>query len=103
MNESGAPILKKAQTRQNDASGKPIMRVKVHSPYKTYFDGDAYSLSGENVTGPFDILPRHHNFMALLLPCELIIRPVSGMDTRVRISGGLMHVKSDRVTIFLDI
>lgn len=88
-----------------DAKGKPVMRVKVYSPFKTYYDQDSYSLSGLNATGPFDILPHHHNFMTLLGACELVIRPIDGHpeEQRIRISGGLMHVKADKVTVFLDI
>ncbi len=103
MNESGVTVGKKVEERTVDDQGKPIMHIKVHSPFKTYFDGEAYSVSAENNTGPFDILPHHHRFMTLLNPCDLIIRPTHGEEERVRISGGLMHVKTDRVTIFLDI
>jgi F-type H+-transporting ATPase subunit epsilon len=87
------------------AASEQTMRIKVASPFKTYFDEAGYSISGQNETGPFDILPRHHNFMSLLQPGELIIRPVRGNEheQRIRISGGLMHVKADKVTVFLDI
>ncbi len=40
-----------------ESSGKPTMHVKIYSPYKVYFDQTAFSLSGVNSTGPFDILP----------------------------------------------
>ena len=88
-----------------DTQGKPIMRVKVYSPFKTYYDEDSFSISAANATGPFDILPHHHNFMTLLEPCVLVVRPVEGQtrEQKIRISGGLMHVKADRVTVFLDI
>jgi F0F1-type ATP synthase epsilon subunit len=87
------------------ANGKPYMHIKVYSPFKTYFNEDGYSLTGENATGPFDVLPHHHNFMTLLGACELIIKPVNTPpeEQRIRISGGLMHVKADQVTVFLDI
>lgn len=88
-----------------DAKAAPAadeMHIKVYSPFKVYFDDKGDSISGENATGPFDILPRHHNFMTLLNPCELVIRDKRG-EQRIRISGGLMHVKADRVTVFLDI
>jgi F0F1-type ATP synthase epsilon subunit len=84
-------------------SGKPTMHIKVYSPFRTYYDQDSYSISGLNRTGPFDILPHHHNFMSLLEACELQIRPLTGPDQRIRISGGLMNVKADQVTVFLDI
>ena len=103
MNESGQTVADKADERVVDDAGKPIARIKVHSPYKTYFDGEAYSISAENATGPFDILPHHHNFITLLSPCVVTVRPVRGNDQTIRISGGLMHVKSDRIVIFLDV
>jgi len=43
--------------------GKPAMFLKVYAPFKVYFEGDAYSISATNETGPFDILPKHHNFL----------------------------------------
>lgn len=88
-------------------AASPTMHIKVHSPFKVYFDEDGYSISAVNATGPFDILPHHHNFLTLLTACELAIHPVLvGNDEeirKIRISGGLMHVKADRVTVFLDI
>lgn len=84
-------------------STKQGMRVHVHSPFRNYYDGIAYSLSAENATGPFDILPHHHNFISLLLPCDIVIRTVTEGDRRIRISGGIIHVKADQVIVFLDV
>ena len=78
------------------------MGVKVYSPFKDYYDGPAFSLSAENTTGPFDILPKHHNFISLLSPCEMVIRIPDKVDQKIRISGGIMHVKADEVIVFLD-
>jgi F0F1-type ATP synthase epsilon subunit len=86
-----------------DQPAQPSMHIKVYSPFKVYFDEDGYSISANNDTGPFDILPHHHNFLTLLGAGELLIRPVRGIDQKIRISGGLMHVRADRVTVFLDI
>ena len=85
------------------ADGKFSMHVKVYSPFRDYYDGSVFSLSAENATGPFDILPKHHNFISLLTACELNVRTVSGSDQKIRISGGIMHVKADQVIVFLDI
>ena len=95
-------------SEDSNANGKnkktaPTMRIRVYSPFKTYFDADGYSISAVNITGPFDILPRHHNFLTLLSPGEMSIEAVRGGQQRIRISGGLMHVKADKVTVFLDI
>jgi F0F1-type ATP synthase epsilon subunit len=90
------------QAKEDYRKSHPSMHIKVYSPYKSYFDGDGESISAVNATGPFDILPQHHRFMTLLSPCELVIRTQKRQE-KIRISGGLMHVKSDQVTVFLDI
>ena len=84
------------------AKGAQTMHIKVYSPFKVYFDENALSISAVNDTGPFDILPSHHNFMTLLSPCELVIRATNRAQ-RIRISRGIMHVKADRVIVFLDV
>ncbi len=83
-------------------NGTLSMNVKIHSPFKNYYEGEAFSISGENETGAFDILPTHHNFITLLTPSELTIRSTRG-DQRIQISGGIMHVKADKVIVFLDV
>lgn len=96
-----AKKIEEAKAAQK-SSNKPTMHIKVYSPFKVYFDDYGDSISGQNATGPFDVLPRHHNFMTLLQPCELVIRTFRG-DQKIRISGGLMHVKADQIVVFLDI
>lgn len=86
----------------SEIGGRPVMRIKVYSPYQVYFNDVGYSISGENGTGPFDILPHHHNFITLLNECELVLQTMQG-EQRIRISGGLMHVKADNVVVFLDV
>ena len=83
--------------------GQQTMSVRVSSPFRTYFDGMVFSISGENDTGPFDILPKHHNFISLLKASTLTIRTENGEVQKIDISGGLMHVKADKVVVFLDI
>jgi hypothetical protein len=102
--------LEKGQTavefEKDNKNGQITMHVKIASPFKDYYDDSAFSISAENLTGPFDILPRHHNFMSLLNPCELVVRSAkdgANHSTRIRISGGLMHVKADAVIVFLDV
>ncbi len=78
------------------------LHVKVWSPFRVYFDDQASSISGVNDTGTFDILPRHHNFISLLNPCELMLQTVDGL-TKIKISGGVMHVHKNAVTVFLEV
>jgi F0F1-type ATP synthase epsilon subunit len=85
-----------------EVNGQPIMHIKVYSPYKVYFDEDGYSISAVNDTGPFDILPRHHNFMTLLNPCDVIVHSLHDVQ-KIRINRGIMHVKADSIVVFLDV
>lgn len=87
------------------AAPKPAektMHVKVHAPFKVYFDDQAVSVSAVNETGPFDVLPGHHNFMTLVSACDLVVRTAQTQET-VPIQRGIMHVKADEVVIFLDV
>jgi F0F1-type ATP synthase epsilon subunit len=90
------------QSPVKTVEGKPVMHLKVYSPFRVYFDDEAFSVSAENATGPFDVLPHHHNFLSLLNACDLAVVAPSG-SKRIRISGGLMHVQADRVKVFLNV
>ena len=81
---------------------RAIMAVKVYAPFQIYFEGDAYSISAVNEKGPFDILPHHHNFICMLVPCTLTIQSLHGPET-IQIARALMHVKADRVVVFVDV
>jgi F0F1-type ATP synthase epsilon subunit len=82
--------------------GKPTMSIKVYAPFKVYYEGEGYSITAVNETGPFDILPHHHNFLCMLVPCELIIKTETETKT-IKISRALMHVKAEKVTVFVDV
>lgn len=82
--------------------GKPTMAVKVYAPFQVYFEGEAHSVSAVNDTGPFDILPKHHNFLCMLVPCNLVIKSPD-VEKTIKVHRALMHVKSDRVVVFMDV
>lgn len=86
----------------SDEDGTPTMAVKVYAPFKVYYEGVAYSLSAANAIGPFDILPRHKNFLCMLVPCVAKIKTASGIK-EVKIHRALMHVKADSVVVFMDV
>jgi F0F1-type ATP synthase epsilon subunit len=82
--------------------GKLTIAVKVYAPFKIYYEGDGYSVSAVNETGPFDILPGHHNFLCMLVPCNLVIQTPDGQKD-IKISRAVMHVKAGRVVVFVDV
>jgi F0F1-type ATP synthase epsilon subunit len=99
MNESGDTVQEPVE--QQIKKGKN-MHVKVHAPFKVYFDGIAESISAVNPTGPFDILPTHHHFMTLLSTGDITVRTGSG-EEKIPITRGIMHVKADEIIVFLDV
>lgn len=98
MVDDGTP----ADAEQASGSKELSMQIKVYAAFKVYYDGPGYSISGENDTGPFDILPHHHNFICTLVPCNLVLKTPSGQKT-IKISRAIMHVKAEQVTVFIDV
>jgi F0F1-type ATP synthase epsilon subunit len=82
---------------------KGSLHVKVYSPFQTYYVDTAKSLSAVNQTGPFDVLPEHHKFICLLEPCEVMIVTQAGEERRIKIAAGILHVRSNKATIMLDV
>lgn len=101
--ESPEPAATEPEQVTPKSNGKPTMAVKVYAPFQVYFEGEANSVSAVNATGPFDILPRHHNFLCMLVPCTLTIHTPDGGQKDVKVHRALMHVKADRVVVFMDV
>lgn len=79
------------------------MQVKIYAPFQIYFDGEADSLSATTETGPFDVLPHHKNFMSLLKPGSITVRQKGKPDFNLKIDRAVLHVRSNKVTVFMDV
>lgn len=79
------------------------LQIKVYAPFKVYFDAPGVSISAANATGPFDILPGHKNFISLLQPCNLVVRRQNENNFELPIERGIIHVRANRVNVFLDV
>lgn len=79
-----------------------VMDVKIYAPFQVYFEGKATSVSAENATGPFDILPKHHNFLCMLIPCTIRVASLNGVR-EIPVHRALMHVKANTVVVFMDV
>ncbi len=88
---------------EGEHGAKQVLAVKVYAPFQVYFEGEAVSVSAVNDSGPFDILPHHKNFLCMLVPCELMVRQLDGSARTVKVHRALMHVKADRVVVFMDV
>ena len=90
-----------AQT-QEKASNLKRFKVKISSPYQTYFQGEAVSLTAANKKGPFDILAGHINFFSLLTASQVIV-DTGFQRLEFPLTRGIIRVQKDEVTIFADI
>lgn len=77
-------------------------KTKIFSPYQTYYQGDAVSLSAANRTGPFDILPGHINFFSLLTSGTVVVN-TGFQRLEFQIARGILRVSHDQVTLFADV
>ena len=91
-----------AQESKSGSTGQPRFKVKIFSPYQTYYEGEAASLSASNRTGPFDILPGHINFFSLLTGGQVVLN-TGFQQVEFQIARGVLRVDGSTVTLFADI
>jgi F-type H+-transporting ATPase subunit epsilon len=77
------------------------MRVRVISPERTVFDGDAESVVAPAFDGLVGILPRHAPFLTLLGKGPLTIR-TGGQASHFGVSGGFLQVSHGMVRVVTD-
>jgi hypothetical protein len=100
--ENKSSVQKDKEVKETPPEGQ--MFIKVYSPFKVYFDSTGKSITAENDTGVFDILAGHHKFLTLLSACEIKIDAGDEAESEnIKIDRGIMFVKEDRVTVFLDV
>lgn len=101
---ANSPKEESSKEEKKEAPPEGQMFIKVYSPFKIYFDGLGKSITAENDTGLFDILAGHHKFLTLLSTCEIKIDASGDSESEnIKIDRGIMFVKEDRVTVFLDV
>jgi F0F1-type ATP synthase epsilon subunit len=90
------------QAENKGPAPKNRFRIKIFSPYQTYYQGEAVSLSAQNRTGPFDILAGHINFFSLLTGGTVVLN-TGFQRLEFQIARGILRVNHDEVTLFADV
>ncbi len=101
MAVSGGGTYQAAQA-PGQANGLNRFQIKIFSPYQTYFQGEAVSISANNDSGPFDILAGHINFFSLLTAGQLVVN-TGFQRLEFPLVRGIIRVEKDAVTIFADV
>ena len=78
------------------------LKVKLFSPYQTYYLGEAISVTALNTVGPFDILAGHSNFFSLLAEGDVLIN-TGFQEVKVHIPNGVVRVSNNMVTLFVNV
>lgn len=84
------------------ANDKNRFKVRIFSPYQTYYQGDAVSLSASNRTGPFDVLAGHINFFSLLTGGTVVLN-TGFQRLEFPVARGIIRVTRNEVTLFADV
>lgn len=78
------------------------LQLKIFSPFETYYDGPAVSISATNATGPFDILVGHAKFFSVLEGGAVNIDTGSGIK-EFTVDRGIIRVADNSVTLFANV
>lgn len=76
--------------------------VRVVSPDRTVFSGEAASVVAPAWDGRVGILKSHAPLITLLGSGPLVIDKVGGGSLSVHVAGGIMKVEDDRVTVLTE-
>ena len=102
MAKKAPDITPKEADQDGIVKNSDRFKIRIISPFETYFDGEAVSLSATNSTGPFDILYGHINFFSLV--DEGVVKVDTGFQKlEFNISKGIIRVNKETVTLFANI
>jgi F0F1-type ATP synthase epsilon subunit len=91
-----------ASQAATQTGAKNRFKLKIFSPYQTYYQGEAVSISAANRTGPFDILAGHINFFSLLTGGTVVLN--TGFQVlEFQIARGIIRVNGNDVSLFADV
>ena len=78
-----------------------MLNVKILSPEKTLFSGEAESVKVPGEKGRFEILPGHAPIISSLIAGKVVC---SGKDNlELDIKGGFVDVKRDKVSVCVEL
>lgn len=82
---------------------KLVLNVKINSPEKIIWEGEALSVSSENSDGKFDILPKHANFITFVQDKPIVIRTPDKEKVEHSFPRSVIYMHGDTVNIYTQI
>jgi F0F1-type ATP synthase epsilon subunit len=84
------------------AKNTPVIKVKISTPTDVLWEGEAESVSSINSQGPFDILPKHANFVTLVQGEPISVRS-DQRERQYSFKNAVIHTDKDSVRIYGDV
>lgn len=82
---------------------QPTLHVRILSPDKTIWEGEAISISSENQDGPFDVLPHHANFITVATNASVVIKTPNEETKKYSFERFAMYVHQNTVSIYAEV
>lgn len=79
-----------------------LLTVRVITPHKTIYTGQALAVSSSNSAGDFDILPEHANFITLVENVPIKIITENRETKEFNFSQALIYNASNSVSIYAE-
>lgn len=79
------------------------VRIEVVSSEKELYSGDAAMVVAPGEAGELGILPGHAPLLARVKPGVLKIVPPDGDEEFIYVSGGVLEVQPDKITVLADV
>lgn len=85
-----------------DKANTSTMDVKIVSAQEPLYEGKADLVVATSVDGEIGVKPKHTPFLAMLKPGQAVVHNVNGEEEVFYISGGVIEVQPNMVTILAD-
>jgi F-type H+-transporting ATPase subunit epsilon len=79
-----------------------LLKVRINSPEKIIWEGDAISVSSENIKGPFDILYFHTNFISIVEKKEIRIK-TQNEEKKFTFDTSIIYAHANQVHIYTNL
>lgn len=77
------------------------LTVVARNKDRVLYNGKAFAVTAVNDKGPFDVLGRHENFIAVIKE-KVIIRITPKQKQEIQIENGVIRVYQDKVYIYIN-
>lgn len=79
-----------------------LIHLRVRNRDGVIFEDDVKAVSSVNDKGPFDVLPRHANFITLIKN-YIVIRKKDNSKQDFKVDSGLLQATNNTVVVFIGI